>query len=78
MVERKIKLITKIADGGQNFIYLGKDIETQKRLVVKMSKPSEKNKLQRLLIKEATIGHALNGLDCVIQTHGLMNKLVKW
>ena len=41
----KLRLVTKIAEGGQNTIYLAKDINTGKRMVVKMAKPSENGKL---------------------------------
>ena len=54
-------------------IYLAKDTEAMSRVVVKMAKQSENQKLQRLLEKEAKIGEALNGLDCVIKTFGLRN-----
>ena len=78
MVDQRIRLITKIAEGGQNTVYLAKDLVTSRRVVIKMSKPSERGKLQRLLVKEADLGLSLNELDCVVHTFGLRNKLVKW
>lgn len=60
-------LCSKLAEGGQNYIFLAKDIANGQNYAIKASKSEvNKNYSQMLKREYAIMTENLHGLDCII------------
>ena len=67
----------KIAEGGQNYIFLAKDITNGQPYVIKAAKSHVNGKYTKLLKKEYELMHKkLSDLDCIIRPLCLSKSLV--